>query len=456
MGIFQSDENSKGAAEEQKEMGNLEFKYVIVGAGNAAGYAAKEFVDSGRLKAGDLCLIGSEPVLPYERPALSKGFMLGKANLPGFNTCAAAKQSNKQDWYDKHGITTMIPTTIEKIDFAKKCCLTSDNKKITYGKLLLATGASVVRLTDFKVPGADLNNIFYLRDHADGMTLRNKIEACDKANIKVVLVGGGYIGTEMAAALLSAGLKKITMVFPEDRIVSRVMVPELAAVYEGALSTKGATIMKGVMVNGFEGESGNVTKVLLKDGQKIDADMVVVGVGARPNTKIFQDELKMDQRGVQCDDQMKTSVDDVYACGDIATYPIQCHNMVARLEHVRSARATAQHAARSMLGFKQSGIDFLPVFYSRIFDFSWEMVGKMTNAALLFGVKKNEDGSMTTEKKFGCVWTGPGNSLAGVFLESGTAEEKANIAKLAREQDPIPGACLGDPEKLKRYILGVQ
>jgi len=433
-------------------MSNQAFKYVIVGAGNAAGYACKEFVDSGKLEKGDLCMIGSEPVLPYERPALSKGFMLGKADLPGFNTCAAAKQSNKQDWYDKNGITTLTSTTIEKIDFANKSLSASDGKAIKYDKLLLATGASVVRLTDFKVKGADLNNIFYLRDYADGITLRKKIGVMDKST-PCVLVGGGYIGTEMAAALIGCGMTNLTMVFPEDRIVSRVMTPQLASVYEGTLTSKRAKIMKGVMVNGFEGKDGNVTNVVLKDGNKVEAGLVVVGVGARANTKIFSDALKMDQRGVQCDEQMMTSQQDVYACGDIATYPIKCHNMMARLEHVRSARATAQHAARSMLGIQQRGIDFLPVFYSRIFDYSWEMCGKMTTEATLFGLKETDDGSMEVDKKFGCVWTGPGNKLAGIFLEGGSAEDKAKMADLARKQDELPAECLKDPDALMKYVL---
>lgn len=436
----------------------VKYEYVIVGAGNAAGYAAKEFVDSGELKDGELCLIGSESVLPYERPALSKGFMMGKSKLPGFNTCAAAKQANKQDWYDRHGIKVFTSTTVTNIDFANKLLTTNLGKRVTYNKLLLATGGSVRRL---KVEGNEVKNIFYLRDYMDGQKLRGAIENAND-DTKVVVVGGGYIGTEMAAAILSSGVKNVTMIVRQDRIVARVMPPDIASVYEKAFEERGANIIKGASVTGFTGVT-KVDGVVLEDGRAIEADLVVVGVGGKPNTELFSKELEMEQNGVKCDGYMETSEKDVYACGDIATYPIKVHGEMRRLEHVRSARATAQHAARSMLEVWQREIDFLPVFYSRIFDFSWEMCGRMSDEVVLFGFNK-EGEEVIPEKKFGCVWLDSSASdptarpLVGVFLEGGTAEDKEKIAKLVRAQAPLPDTCFDgyprapDPEAVMGYV----
>jgi len=428
---------------------NFEFKYVIIGAGNAAGYAAKEFVDSGKLQRGELCMIGDEPVLPFERPALTKGYMRGQAKLPNFNTCANFRQCNKQDWYDKNGISVMTNTTVTEVDFKEKLIKTQDGKKIKYVKCLAATGARPVYLSDFKVPGSDLKGLYYIRSHVEAKALLTRLEEA-KSNEEVVIVGGGYIGTEMAAAIIHHGLKDIKMVFPEECVVERVFPQEIAQIYEDALTSKGVKLLKsGKMVAGFEGKDGLVDTVVLRDGQKLHADIVVVGVGARPNMELFKDKVETDKRGIKVDGQMKSSVDDLYACGDLATFPIKCHGETNRLEHVRAARATAMHAARAMMGIEQNDIDFLPVFYSNIFNFRWEMVGKKTDKTLLFGLGPNRG------SKFGCVWLYDDNRLAGVLLEGGSSQDKRNIAELARKQEALPAELLEDDasEKLMAYVL---
>jgi len=422
----------------------FEFKYVILGAGNAAGYAAKEFVESGKLKRGELCIIGDEPVLPFERPALTKGYMLGKVKLPAFNT-----STNKQDWYDKNGIILMTNTIVADVDLKAKVIETQDGKKIKYDKCLAATGARPVYLSDFKVPGSDLKGLYYIRSYLEAKALLTRLEEA-KSNEEVVIVGGGYIGTEMAAAIIHHGLTDIKMVFPEECVVARVFPQDIAQVYEDALTSKGVKLLKsGKMVDGFEGKDGIVDTVVLKDGQKLHADLVVVGVGARPNMELFKEKVEVDKHGIKVDGQMKSSVEDFYACGDLATFPIKCHGETNRLEHVRAARATAMQAARAMMGIEQNDIDFLPVFYSRIFKFSWEMVGKKTDKTLLFGLGPNRG------SKFGCVWLYDDNRLSGILLEGGDREDKKKIAMLARKQEALPAELLEDnaSEKLMAYVL---
>jgi len=428
---------------------NFTYKYVVIGAGNAAGYAAKEFVDSGKLKPRELCIIGDEPVLPLERPALTKGFMRGEAKLPGFNTCASAKERHEQDWYDQHGIVLMTNTTVSDVDLQAKVIKTQDGKNINYQKCLAATGARPVYLTDFKVTGADLDGLYYIRSWVEAKALLTRLEEA-KNNEEVVIVGGGYIGTEMAAAMIHHGLTNIKMVFPEETVVERVFPPEIAKVYENALTSRGVELLKsGKMVSGFEGKDGKVDTVCLKDGEKLHADLVVVGVGARPNMELFTDKVETEKRGIKVDGQMKSSVDDFYACGDLATFPILCHEETNRLEHVRAARATAMQAARSMMGFDQSDLDFLPVFYSNIFNFRWEMVGKKTDNALIFGLGE------TRGSKFGCVWLYDDNRLSGVLLDGGSGADKKKIADLARKQEAVPAELLESDasEKLLAYVL---
>jgi len=443
-------ENSANAQQNASTQ-SLGYKYVIIGAGNAAGYAAKQFVDSGKLQKGELCMIGSEPVLPYERPALSKGYMLGKAKLPGFNTCAFFKQSNKQDWYDTNGINTMLGTTVSDINLAAKVISTMDGREIKYEKCLVATGARAVRLSDFQLPGSDMEGLFYLRSHAEAEALLNQLDDA-KSNEEIVIVGGGYIGSEMASAILHHGFRNITMVYPEKSIIERVIPQEIAKVYEKALTSKGVKLLNnGKMVTGFEsrGKSGKADTVCLNNGQKLHADLIVVGIGARANVELFMGKVDMDMNGIKVNGMMQSSVQDLYACGDVATFPIICHGESKRLEHVRAARATAMHAARSMMGIEQKAIDFLPVFYSRFLDFGWEMAGKRTSNVLFFGLAPK------VGMKFGCVWFTNDKRLCGVFLEGGSSEDKQHIAEIARKQDIIPAHLLKAEasDMLMSYVL---
>lgn len=445
--------NSKVAVTEFKHSGgkgNLTFKYVIIGAGNAAGYAASAFVESGKLKAGDLCIIGKERMLPYERPALTKGFMTGKADLPKFNTCQAQRSRHEMDWYDDNGINMVLGTTVEEVDLKNKVIKTRDGE-INYGKCLAATGARPIYLNGDDKAGGPLYGIFYIRSYDQAKVLRTRLEE-GKSEEKIVIVGGGYIGTEMAACIAEYNFKDVTMVVSGNYVIKRIFPPEFAKVYEDAIVRNGTTLLKNKRVAGFEGENGNVTTVLLNDGQKLQADIVIVGVGSRPTTQLFQDQVEMEMRGIKVDGQMRSSVDDFYACGDIATFPIKCQDKMKRLEHVWVARKTAMQAARAMLGIEQDDIDLVPFFYSHIFDLSWKMYGMKSEKMVLFGFGPDN----AVGEQFGCVWLNDEDRVMGVLVKGASKKEGETLENLVREHVAVSTNLLqeGASDELRAFVLG--
>jgi len=403
---------------------NFDFKYVIIGAGNSAGYAARELVKSRRLMRGELCIIGTEPVLPYERPALSKKFLMGKTDLPTFNTCAAFKESNRQDWYDKHGIILMTNTTVTSINTELRLLRTNDGKEIKYQKCLAATGA---RPTYLKVPGAALTGIHYLRTYAQANNLLTQLRTA-KTSDQVVVLGAGFIETEIATAVLHHNVRHVTIVFPEACIGTGQLPPQIASVYEDALVSRGVKLIRNENVTEFGDVQGMIRSVCLSHGQKLPADLVIVGGETRPNTDIFQGKVALDKGGIKVDGKMRSSVDGLFACGDVASFPVRCYRERCRLEHVRAARVTAMQAARSMLDVEQKDIDFVPVYYWRIFDFSCEIYGRATEHVHCFGIEP-EVGS-----HFGCVWVTSSGEVSGVLIDGASLEAKKKISRLVRQK----------------------
>jgi len=201
----------------------------------------------------------------------------------------------------------------------------------------------------------------------------------------------------------------------------------------------------------LEGEDGRVTTVLLNDGSKLHADIVIVGIGARVNNELFIEKVEFEAGGIKVDGQMKSSVEDFYACGDVATFPVKCHENIQRLEHVKAARQTSQHAARAMLGMQQDDIDFLPVFSSGSFDLSWEMYGKKTEKEIFFGFGPDKE----VGKHFGCMWLTNDDRLSGILITGASKDKRARMEELARKQEAIPNELLeaDASEKLLSYVL---
>ncbi|CAJ2672672.1 unnamed protein product [Trifolium pratense] len=280
-------------------MAEHSFKYIIVGGGVSAGYAAKEFVNQG-VKPGELAIISKEAVAPYERPALSKAYLFPEspARLPGFHTCVGSGGERLlPEWYNEKGVQLHLSTEIVKADLAAKSLTSAKGETFTYQTLVIATGSTVIRLTDFGVEGADAKNIFYLREVDDADKLYEAIKA--KKNGKAVVVGGGYIGLELSAVLRLNNID-VTMVYPEPWCMPRLFTAEIAAFYEGYYANKGVNIIKGTVATGFTSNSdGEVKEVKLKDGRVLEADIVVVGVGGRPQISLFKGQVEEEKGGIK-------------------------------------------------------------------------------------------------------------------------------------------------------------
>ncbi|KAK7267946.1 hypothetical protein RIF29_20627 [Crotalaria pallida] len=412
------------------------FKYVILGGGVAAGYAAREFAKQG-VKAGELALISKEAVAPYERPALSKAYLFPEspARLPGFHVCVGSGGERLlPEWYKEKGIELILSTEIVKADLAGKSLTSAGGETFNYQTLVIATGSTVIRLTDFGVQGADAKNIFYLREVDDADKLYEAIKG--KKNGKAVVVGGGYIGLELSAVLRLNNID-VTMVYPEPWCMPRLFTAGIAEFYEGYYANKGVNIIKGTVAVGFTANSdGEVKEVKLKDGRVLEADIVVVGVGGRPQTSLFKGQVEEEKGGIKTDSYFKTNVSDVYAVGDVATFPLKLYGELRRVEHVDHARKSAEQAVKAIKaaedGKTVEEYDYLPYFYSRSFDLSWQFYGDNVGDTVLFG----DNNPQSPKPKFGSYWIKDGK-VVGAFLESGTPEENKAIAKVAKVQPPV-------------------
>ncbi|PKI55206.1 hypothetical protein CRG98_024497 [Punica granatum] len=345
------------------------------------------------------------------------------ARLPSFHTCVGANEERlTPKWYKEHGIEVVLGTRVKSADVRRKTLLTAMGETISYKFLIIATGARALKLEEFGVKGSDSENVCYLRDLADANRIVDVMHSSAGGN--AVVIGGGYIGMECAASLVISKIN-VTMVFPEDHCMARLFTPKIAAYYEEYYMAKGVKFIKGTVLSSFDIDSnGKVTAVLLRDGTRLPADMVVVGIGIRPNTSLFEGQLTLEKGGIKVNGKMQSSNSSVYAVGDVAAFPVKLFSETRRLEHVDSARKSARHAVSAIMEPEKTGdFDYLPFFYSRVFTLSWQFYGDNVGEAIHFG---DFGGS-----KFGAFWVSKGQ-LVGSFLEGGTKEEYEAIAKATR------------------------
>lgn len=221
--------------------------------------------------------------------------------------------------------------------------------------------------------------------------------------------------------------------------MARLFTPKIASHYEEFYESKGVKFIKGTVLTSFDiNSAGKVIAVNLRDGSKLPADMVVVGIGIRPNTSLFEGQLTVEKGGIKVNGKMQTSNSSVYAVGDVATFPIKIFGETRRLEHVDSARKSARHAVAAIMEPGKTGeFDYLPFFYSRVFSRSWQFYGDNVGEVVHFG---DFQGNV-----FGAYWISKGR-VVGSFLEGGTREEYEAIAKVTRFRPAIED--LGELEKL--------
>ena len=330
--------------------------FVIVGASLAGAKAAETLRAEGF--EGRLVLVGAEEQRPYERPPLSKEYLRGEAGLDSVYV-------HPEGFYAEQEIELRLGTTAERLDTSNRELTLDDGERLRYDRLLLATGSEPRRLS---IPGAELDGVLYLRSLRDSDALRERLDAGGA----VVVVGAGWIGSEVAASARQRGLD-VTVVDPAAVPLERVLGPEVGAVYRDIHADHGVRMLLGTGVETFEGDTA-VERVRTSDGRVLGCDFVVAGIGARPRTGLAaQAGLAVDD-GVLVDEHLRTSVPGVLAAGDVALARHPLYGQPVRVEHWDNALHQGPVAARAMLGLP-AVYDRVPYFFSDQYDVGMEYAG---------------------------------------------------------------------------------
>lgn len=331
-------------------------RFVIVGGGLAGASAAIELRAQGF--DGDIHLVGAEAHEPYLRPPLSKEYLRGKQAREKIFVKPA-------QWYLDERVT--LTTGIAATAITDHALRLADGRDLGFDRLLLATGAQPRRLD---LPGVDADGIHTLRTVDDSELLRERLTA---GNRRVVFVGAGWIGLELAAAAREFG-NEVTVVAPEEVPLAGPLGTELGSMFRELHESHGVAFRLGRTVTGFAHESGAVTGVITDDGT-VPADLVVVGIGAKPDTALAETAGLDIDNGVLVDEHLVTSRADIFAAGDVANayHPVIGQRM--RNEHWATAKATGRVAARSMLGQADAVFDAIPYFYTDQYDLGMEYSG---------------------------------------------------------------------------------
>ena len=334
--------------------------YLLIGGGLAAGNCGRWLREEGA--DGSILLVGREPDLPYNRPPCSKEFLRGEESREDTLFRPA-------DWFGEQSIEALTRTSVQSLDPEARTAKLSTGDVISFDKALVATGSGVRRLN---VPGCDLDGIHYLRTLGNSETIRR--EAAGK---RVVLIGGSYIASEVAASLTELG-SSCTMVMQESVTLSRGFGEQAGRFFQSRLEEHGVTVFGDDELDRLEGSDGHVTRVITKGGKELDADQVVLGVGAVPDVNLARAAgFELGERGgVLASSRLETSVPGIYVAGDIAEYESVVHGgRRMRIEHWDVAFNQGKTAALNLLGRDQPH-DVVPYFFSDLSDWaSLEYVG---------------------------------------------------------------------------------
>lgn len=361
-------------------------KVVIAGAGHAAGQLVASLKQ--QQFAGQIVLVGNEPYLPYQRPPLSKKFLSG--DMP-----AERLYVKPTSFYDDPHIELRLETQITKIDRDSKM-LKTDSGDIAYDTLILALGSRVRHLP---VEGADLDGVHYLRSIADVDGIHAELRHKKNA----VIVGAGYIGLEVAAAIRQLGLD-VTVVEMADRVMSRVVSPEISDFYQIEHTTQGVKLRLSTGITAFRGE-GHINAVETEDGELIPADFVVVGIGIIPNVELASDADLAVEDGIVVNDQCQTSDPSIYAVGDCTAHPNSIYDRQLRLESVHNALEQAKTAVNNICG-KETHYSQVPWFWSDQYDLKLQIAGLSTGYDDIV-VRGNP-----ADRSFACLYLKDGKLIA--------------------------------------------
>ena len=331
-------------------------KVLIVGGGHAGANTAFALRKDGF--DGEIIIISDEGYLPYHRPPLSKDFL--KQNL------AIEKMSFKSaDFYEEQKISINLDTQIDFIDLTSNHAITED-ASFNFDYLVFATGASPRLLP---MENADSKNLFYLRQITDVLSIHQQITP----HKEIVLIGGGYIGLEVASAMIELGLK-VTILEAEERILQRVTSPEVSQFYNDYHSKKGVRIICNAKVTNLNAENQMINSVSLESGESLAADIVLVGIGAIPNTQLAASIGLECDNGIKTDQYCRTSIPNILAVGDCTSSFNSLYNKEFRLESVPNALAQSKVASSSILGNELFNNE-MPWFWSDQYDLKLQMAG---------------------------------------------------------------------------------
>jgi 3-phenylpropionate/trans-cinnamate dioxygenase ferredoxin reductase component len=330
---------------------------VVVGGGLAAGKAVETLRAEGY--RGQITAISDEPFAPYERPPLSKSYLLGTSDLDDVFV-------HDEAWYRDNEVDLRTGLSVTSVDLDSRFVV-AGGQRVPFDKLLLATGSRVRTLT---VPGADLAGIHYLRRIPDAQKLRDALAGGGRS---VTVVGAGWIGLETAAAARTYG-NEVTVVEPEPVPLNRVLGPQMGEVFGALHRDHGVKFRLGDGVSAFSGSAGRVSGVTTSSGAQLDADVVIVGVGISPAVELAQAAGLEVDNGILTDASLRTSHPDVFAAGDVARSFNPVLGRAVRVEHWANALDGGPVAARGMLG-QEATHDRVPYFFSDQYDLGMEYAG---------------------------------------------------------------------------------
>ena len=405
--------------------------YVIIGAGLAGAKAAETLRDEGF--DGPICLLGDEPERPYERPPLSKGVLLGDVGR-------GSAFVHEEGWYAEHDVHLRTGTAVVGLHLAEHVVELEGGERLGFDKVLLATGSSARRL---RVPGADLEGVHYLRRLADADTLRPRLAAGDR---RVVVIGGGWIGLEVAAAARAMG-NDVTVVEPAPTVLRAALGDELGAMFADLHREHGVRLLLGEGVGSLTGAGGAIREVETSSGERLPADVVVVGVGARPNTQLAEDAGLEVDNGVLVDASLRSSHPDVFAAGDVANavHPVLGRRL--RVEHWANALHGGPVAARAMLG-QPVVHDAVPFFYTDQYDLGMEYRGSIGPD----GVDRLVVRGDRTGRELLAFWLKDSRVQAGMNVNVWDVGEA--VEGLVRSGAVVDPARLADPDVPLEDVLG--
>ncbi len=383
--------------------------YLIVGAG-LAGACACEGIRNYDPK-GSVTLVGFEPFLPYHRPPLSKDFLRNQEepNQPSYHP---------EGWYTENNIELRLNTMVRALNIERHLAVLDDGQTIQFKKACLATGS---RPAVPQVAGARLGNVFYLRGIRDAQAIR-EIASTQK---NIVIVGGGFIAIEAAASLKQLGMN-VTLMNRNTHLWEKRIDAETAEWLTNCMRDYGVRLMMREDLKGFEGKTA-LKNVATKSGQRFACGMALVAVGAEPNTELVLNTPLHSPYGTPVNEFLETDEKGIYAAGDIALFPDKLFGGARRVEHWDNAKQQGLMVGANITGKKRQRYDYLPYFFSDVFDLSFEFYGDFSRKPIMVNFEGDR-----SKKKFIARYSDSGK-LRGVLLCNQEPEVGEKIAKEIRE-----------------------